>query len=159
MSKKKSKKFAEKANKTLRKQYYFSKTETWNADQAIVNFSYQLLKKYKKNKRHGYPTEFEDPEEWEKVLDRILKAFKRILNDYADSPMNKAHNKLYKKHPECIGFKSIKQKDGTYLMKPKHEDLHDKYITDAVREKEKAYDQEIEESMKLFGKYLLHMWD
>ena len=44
-------------------------------------------------------------------------------------------------------------------MKNKHEDLHDKYITDEVREKEKAYNQEIEEAMKLFGKYLLDMWD
>lgn len=159
MSKKKSKKFAEKANKTLHKQYDFSKTEIWNTDHAIVNFSYQLLKKYKKSKRYGYPSEFKDPDEWEKVLKRILKAFKRVLNDYPDSPMSKAYKKLYKKHPECRGFKSIKQKDGTYLLKPKHEKLHDKYITDAVSEEEKVYYQEIEDSMKLFGKYLLHMWD
>ena len=73
--------------------------------------------------------------------------------------MNKAYDKLYKKHPECLEFKFIKQKDGNYLMKNKHEDLHDKYITDEVREKEKAYNQEIEEAMKLFGKYLLNMLD
>lgn len=157
MSKRKN--FAEKASKTLHKQYDFSTTEIWNADHAIVNFSYQILKKYKKSKRHGYPAEFKNPEEWEKVLDRILKAFKRTLNDYADSPMNKAYDKLYKKHPECLEFKFIKQKDGNYLMKNKHEDLHDKYITDEVREKEKTYNQEIEEAMKLFGKYLLNMWD
>ena len=90
MSKRKN--FAEKANKTLHKQYDFSTTEIWNADHAIVNFSYQILKKYKKSKRHGYPAEFKNPEEWEKVLDRILKAFKRTLNDYADSPMNKAYD-------------------------------------------------------------------
>lgn len=162
MSKKERKKFSKKAkkiNKLLNKQYHFSQFEIWDTYHAIVNFSYQIIKKYKNDKRYGYPEELQNPDEWEKVLKRILKAFKRILNDYADSPMNKAYDKLRKKHPEALKYKSIKQKDGTYLMKHKHEKLHDKYITDAVREKEKAYYQEIEASMNLFGKYLLHMWD
>lgn len=68
MSKKGSKKFTKKANKTLHKQYNFSTTEIWNADHAIVNFSYQILKKYKKSKRHGYPAEFKIPKNGKKFL-------------------------------------------------------------------------------------------
>ena len=68
---------------------------------------------------------------------RIGIGFEKLDRDVFDP--NKAYDKLYKKHPECLKFKFIKQKDGNYLMKNKHEDLYDKYITDKVREKEKAY--------------------
>lgn len=142
----------------ITRKYKFADSEIWNADYSIINYSYQIIKKYKKSKRLGYPAEVENPEEWEKILDRILKSFKRILNDYNDSPINKALDKLYKKHPKVLTDKWIKQKDGTYVQRKDYQKLYDKYLTDEIIAAEKAYNQEIEAALKLFGTYLRNLW-
>ena len=159
-----SKKKKEHASDTAPKRTYkFKDVEVWNADNTMAEFNYQLLKKFKKMKRYGYPgdlcPEADTPEKWEKLIKSFIKTFKRITNDFDDSPMSKALDKLYAEHPKYLKMKMLKQEDGSYIESPEQEKLYNKYVTQKVIEKEKIYYQKIDENLQLFGKYFLHFWD
>ena len=157
------KKKKQKSQKMPKRKYDFQEAELWNADITMAEFNYQLLKKFKKMKRHTYPGEYcpeaDTPEKWEKLINKFIKTFKRILNDFDDSPLNKALDKMYKEHPEYLGFKLIKQKDGTYIKNPEGNKIRKKYVTEKVKNKEKQYRERINKNLELFGKYFLQLWD
>ena len=161
MGKKKKAKF--KTEKIPKRKYDFKDVEIWNADITMAEFNYQLLKKFKKMKRHGYPGEIcpeaDTPEKWEKLINKFIKTFRRIINDFNDSPLSNALDKMHKEHPEYSKFKFIKQKDGTYIDDPRSDKLYDQYVTEKVKTKEKQYREKINKNMELFGKYFLHLWD
>lgn len=148
---------------TTTKTYKFTTSEAMDSSNIMAEFNYKLLKKFKKAKRYGYPgdiyPEADTPEKWEALIDQFIKTFKRIRNDFDDSPINKALNKLYKEHPEYLEIKGIKQKDGTYIKSPAKKELLSKYVTQKVIEKDKKYYQKINNNLQLFGKYFLHFWE
>ena len=146
--------------KIIKTSYKFKPGQIWNADYTMAEFIYQLLKRYQKMPRDTYPVAegINSPEEWEKLLKRFIKTFKRILNDYNDSPMNKAYDKLLKKHPKALKTQNIKRADGFYETKYKHKNLIDKYINDDVKQADQRYYEEISESLQLFAKYFLNIW-
>lgn len=52
----------------------FTDEELWNLDCTFVDWIIPRLKVFKE-KTIGYPADVKSPEEWDKILDKIIKAF------------------------------------------------------------------------------------
>lgn len=59
----------------------FDSRETWNLDITIAFFVYPRLKYFRENMDGFYPSGFNSIEEWQEVLDKMLKAFEYIITD------------------------------------------------------------------------------
>lgn len=51
--------------------------DTWNLDWAIAKFVHPRLVRFKEV-TNGYPGTLESPEEWDEILDKMIKAFEII---------------------------------------------------------------------------------
>ena len=141
--------------------YSFSEQQVWNADDTMVSFILPLLKAFKKSNRHTYPgrDEADTPEKWEAILDHLIYTFDQMDRDYPDSPHNKASKKMEREHPDCWEYESRKEPNGMHSMKFKHDDIFDRYFTEEVNQKEKEYQNYIQEGLFLFAKYFRDLWD
>lgn len=73
----------EKSNKRLKKQIKkrgFDDSECWNLDVTIAKFTLPRLRRLKEI-THGYPGTLDNPEEWDKILDQMIRAFEIALDD------------------------------------------------------------------------------
>ena len=61
----------------------FDDSETWSLFNTISNFTLPRLKEFKELKC-GYPACFDKPEEWDIILDQIIKALELIKKDDTD---------------------------------------------------------------------------
>lgn len=142
--------------------YTFTKKQIWNADDTMAKFILALLKEFKKSNRWGYPNRDEEtntPEKWEAILDRLIYTFDQLAHDYPDSPHNKAYIRMNQEHPNQWGFVMKESKDGCHRLEEKHSDIYDQYITPEVKDKEKAYQEDLQEGLMLFAKYFRDLWD
>lgn len=55
--------------------------ELWNLDDTLAIIIYTYLRKFKDSKRHGYPGNFETPEEWEGILDKMIAYWGAYIKD------------------------------------------------------------------------------
>lgn len=84
---KKEIKKTEKSKKKLRKQIKergFDDSECWNLDMTIAQFVLPRLKRLKEI-THGYPGNLESEKEWDKILDKMIRAFELTVEDKLDS--------------------------------------------------------------------------
>lgn len=113
----------------------YSDVDLWNYGEFVCKKILPSLKAFIKMERHGYPAEFKNRAEWEKVLQEILWAVEEIA-------YNKGEDKITDKY---------------------FPDSSSRKLTDEEREKMGneigEYWERCEKGMELFGKYLPAMWD
>jgi hypothetical protein len=68
--------------------------EFWNTDILLAKINLKILKKFKKNKA-GYPANLDNEKQWDKILSKIIKAFKIIASNNAN-PLVYHHPKVKK---------------------------------------------------------------
>lgn len=56
----------------------YDDTEVWNLDSTIIQFALPRIKTLKEIK-HGWPGALSSPEEWDKILDKIILAFETYI--------------------------------------------------------------------------------
>ena len=128
-----------------------------------------MLQEYKK-KKHGYPSQFESEEEWDKILDEMILCFKNAYSE--TTTFVNPYEEEYCKKVLPIWMSQFKNPEedtsikGCYILKHVSEmeiseqlkELDKKYY-----EKEKEKEQFIEENKKkgleLFIKYFDNLWD
>ena len=119
--------------------------ECWNLDITIAEFVLPRLKIYKKQ-TNGYPSLFNNIEEWKVTLDKMILAFEYVLDD------------KWEFKPEfdfCLhGFSE--EFEGTKIIKLKTEESSKKY-QNYLREAERRQ-MVIREGMILFAKYYQSLW-
>ena len=62
----------------------FTDEELWNLDCAFVDWIVPRLKVFKE-KTKGYPADVGSPEEWDKILDKIIEAFELYKQEPCDN--------------------------------------------------------------------------
>lgn len=123
----------------------------WGIDTYISRHYLPILKEFKK-KHVGYPGEFNSPEEWDVVLDKIIWSFKQLaapgetieqkqLQTFLEAHILKS-SKTIDAQGKWIGniWDSKENKDNYYSLLERHE-------------------LEIQKGCELFGKYLQNLWD
>lgn len=58
----------------------FPDSDVWNLDWSIAKYTLPRLKRLKEI-QHGFPGDLETIEEWDKILDKIIITFDRILKE------------------------------------------------------------------------------
>lgn len=134
---------------------YVNPKETWNLDQNITKYILPRLIMFKKL-TNGYPCrdEIDSPESWDKALDKMILAFKYIIE----------------KDDWWIGDPQYDYTGGlNYVIDRRDEDgrvhghfteLSEEYekIKEAhIREENRRYEA-ISEGLSLFAKYYLDLW-
>jgi hypothetical protein len=109
----------------------------WDLDFYLSNEIYRSVQQFKDMDRYGCPGQFMDREEWDKVLDEIIYAFKEINNDY-------------KNNPKDIDFHSYLQ-DGNNWQDYKE--------TTEVKENREKYFAKIKDGKQKFIDYFGCLWD
>lgn len=141
--------------------------DLWNIDLWFMNIMPQMLQEYKKNK-HGYPSQFESEEEWDKILDTIMLHF-REANDETTSFINPYEEEYCKKVlPIWMSqFENTEVSDtGYYTLKHINEmdvsdelkELDEKYHY-KENEKDKYINDNKNKALELFVKYFDSLWD
>lgn len=74
------------------KEYGFADYELWNLDSTILEFIIPRLIRFKEI-THSYPSKFEEPEEWEKVIEEIIEGLKYGLKMYMTEEERKKFRK------------------------------------------------------------------
>lgn len=78
----------------------FTDEELWNLDCTFIDWIIPRLKVFKK-KTTGYPCDINSPEEWDEILDKIIKSFELYKDDSEfDLESIKKNNEIIKE-----GFK------------------------------------------------------
>lgn len=119
----------------------YSDRDVWNMDDWFLDTIIPMLKKLKTIK-HGYPANL-TPEEWDKILDRMIFCFKEA-NDSTCSMINEYEEKF------------ILETFGNPLKDNK--ELRENYIR-RTTEIEKYQLKMEEEGFQLFSKYFHNLWD
>lgn len=65
----------------MKKYNKFSNKELWNLDHTIATFILPRLIKFRETNQ-GHPGIFESQEQWNEVLDKMILAFKKILEEF-----------------------------------------------------------------------------
>lgn len=118
----------------------YSDRDVWNMDNWFLDIIVPMLKKLKTIK-HGYPANL-TPEEWDKILDRMIFCFKEA-NDSTCSMINEYEEKFILE---------------TFGNPPKdNKELRENYIR-RTTEIEKYQLKMEEEGFQLFSKYFHNLW-
>lgn len=143
--------------------------DLWNIDSWFLRLMCDMIPDYKKNK-HGYPSQFESEEEWDKVLNEMIMYFKE-----AYEPTTSFINIYEKEHLEKVlpiwmsQFEDTKKessKTGYYTLKS----IEDMDVSDKIKELDKNHYNEYrrkeeymrinkEKALELFVKYFDDLWD
>ncbi len=123
--------------------YGVSDRECWQLSQTFTSFILPRLKRYKKMKRFGFPSELTS-EQWENVLDEIIFAF-----EYMNEP--EIHNPI----PEHWHYKP--ETLANYLNRektPEEKQANKDYIAKA-----NELDERMKKGLQLFSKFYCEFWD
>jgi hypothetical protein len=125
-------------------------SDLWNLDWNIAEYILPRLKRLKEIKK-GYPSNIDDPKQWESILDKMIKSFEYIIIDSQDIELKDSGCDL-----KCVG------RDGNtyleYVGTQEEKDLNEKYLNE-YREKLIEREKEIEHGLYLFSKYFRNLWD
>ena len=58
--------------------------EVWNTDNYLAGVIADRLKAFKAHKKHGWPEDFENQEDWNKAIQKMIDAFE-LVKDYSPS--------------------------------------------------------------------------
>ena len=87
------------------KKWGFCDAELWDFNRCIVTFVLPRLIRFRKMRRTGYPQNL-SPKRWEKILDRIIQAFKLLkrglLADKKEEKIITRGLELFAKHFEDL---------------------------------------------------------
>ncbi len=128
--------------------------DTWSLDHTLALIIAPVLKHYKATS-NSYCGEFDTPEEWHAVLDKMIFAFETLTTggtweeqfhtgtiDMKFIPTDAKGNKVDKK--DAVVYRSEKGPNHTHIF------------DDAGW---KAYNERIQEGLNLFGKHYRQLWD
>ncbi len=77
-----------------RAKYGFFDDETWNLDYSIAKYTLPRLKRFKEL-NNGYPANLNSKEEWDQILDKIIRSMEITLNDDMEISSVEYMSKLY----------------------------------------------------------------
>jgi len=117
----------------------------WSLDYYFMEVIIQRLKMFKKMNKNGYPANFKNEEEWEKIIDRLIHGFEVMKSeeyglDYEQVEPTFEPSKDFK---DCITMTIDRTPEQEAEMR-------------AAWKKQEDYD---EETMDLFIKYFRNLWD
>ena len=135
--------------------YTFTKCQTWNLDNTFSKVIYHGLKKFKKMKRWGHPSNLKNQKEWNEIIDKMLFTFENYTkHDYGEDKFTLIKAKYaYKdvKTKEIIDIGNIKAKT-RYTLETIKKGKIDKRGLNNHRKK-------IKEGFELFTKHYHSLWD
>lgn len=120
--------------------YKFCKEEIWNMGYVLAAIIYAGLSQFRDCGINSYPAKFNNLEEWEKALDKMIWAFGEIKDEYANLP---SHKKLFP-------LIDIRNNDGNMSFNEARL---------AVKEEDEAYENKIKEGTRLFVDNIDSIWD
>jgi hypothetical protein len=115
----------------------------WSLDHYLIDIFIIKLKQFKKLKKSGYPSELNNQQEWDAIIDRLIHGFEIMKSeeyglDYEQGEM------IITDNGSGLGTISFEQT-------PEEEEQ-----MSLAWKKQLNYD---EETMNLFNKYFRHLWD
>ena len=125
----------------------------YDAFVALAVFILDGLKTHKKYNTTSHPMGFNEFEEWEKTVDKMIWSFDQIARDYPDSP----HSIFFEKKRKAADSKNV-----PLMYVDKENKVH---ITDLLEEErplkevQKEYDDKVQEGLNLFATHFTYLWD
>ena len=125
----------------------------YDAFVALAIFILDGLKTHKKYNTNSHPLEFDGPEEWRKIIDKMIWSFDQIVHDYPDSP----HSIFFEKK-----WKVAKNKNVPLMTVDEENEV---CFTDLLEEErpskevQKEYEDKVQEGLDLFATYFIDLWD
>lgn len=120
----------------------YSDDETWSLYDGIIGYTIPRLERLIEL-NIGYPVDFEEPEEWDIVLHKILNAFYLIRDDneclFTFMPL------IHIETGEEFNYDILDFDDFNKYTSKNKELLH-------------VANKEMQEGCELFGKYLMNLW-
>lgn len=137
----------------------YSDRDTWDIDHWFLETMPNILEDFNKN-RHGYPSDVSD-EQWEKILNDMIKYFKN-----ADEETTDFINKYSEQWDKMITTKWIKwekTEDGLYKFfnepgTPEEDDISKKHSEEEMKKFE-YMKENLHKGLELFEKYFYALWD
>lgn len=125
----------------------YADCDLWNLDCFLARFLHKIISSYISDPKSGYPTNFEEPEEWDTVLLKIKAGFEAAIDlaneKYIDNYITGYHDE------EAHGT------DGSTFI------IHDMPILDidGIKKKESELKDIFNIGMDLFKEYFFALWD
>lgn len=125
----------------------------WDFGFQAVDTLYPRFKafyRYAKKDGHGYPTEFNSPEEWLEILKKV--EFGLAYWYYEDKGQDEQH-KFFERRNLLSPYRKTKDNERESPIPMGDEPFY--YDVALVRQ----YSEQAQEGLELLGKYLMNMWD
>lgn len=99
--------------------------DLWSIDYWFLNQFPTMLEEFKKN-THGYPSQFNTPEEWDAVLDEMIHLFKEAHSDTCSriNPYGEEHHIASEEFTKKYGFLGEKLRTPDEIERNKKEHVH-----------------------------------
>jgi hypothetical protein len=117
--------------------------DTYSLDYSLALIIHPALVAFRAN-LHGWPSEFESCEDWEKCLDKMIFAFEALASDTWEDQY----------YLGDIDWVRIPLPDGSVEVSEGHNST---FTID--REGLEAHSARINEGLELFGKHFRNLWD
>lgn len=119
--------------------------DTWSGDHTLGRIILPFLKEFKVS-MNGYPNEFNNEEEWDTILDKMIWSFEQVVNDEWEW-------KFYEEFDNLNDDESlwVRDENGNLLYKK----IRGKWDIEG----HDAYDAKIQEGLELFGKHFRNFWN
>ena len=148
--------------------------DLWSIDYWFLNQIPHMLTELK-NTSHGYPQQFNTPEEWDAVLDEMIFLFKEAHEDTCSkaNPFDKEYHIAFEEFtgkyglfgeklrtPEEIEQDTKKHARTLHTMSelPEYAEIDEKYHN-ASREIDKYRDECLDKALSMFTVYFRNLWD
>ena len=125
----------------------------YDAFVTLAVFILDGLKTHKKYNTTSYPIGFDGPEEWRKIIDKMIWSFDQIVHDYPDSP----HSIFFEKKWKVAENKNVPLITVDEENKVCFTDLLEEERPS--KEVQKDYEDKVQEGLDLFATYFRDLWD
>ena len=88
--------------------------DMWSLDHHLAKIIVKRLKYFRKTLKYGYPSELNSIEEWNQIVDKMIKAFDNIINEWGYEIIEE-DDKYYRETEEGLFF--FQNTSGTYGIK------------------------------------------
>lgn len=129
----------------------FDDTELWNLYYTIAKYTLPRLVEYRKVV-NGYPSSFDNFEDWIDTIDKMIYAFDHIVNkEKYDDELDKSLGLTWDGY-----YDMEKLPSGNYEIV--HGKNYDDELMDRYHNKLKEESDKVQEGLELFGKHFMGLW-
>lgn len=133
----------------------FNKSDIWNLNFTLSKVILKALKEFKKSKRVGYPCDFKNQKQWDKVLDKMIYCFENLSkwDSGEEKFIIKRGKNAWKetKTGEIVKFDKIKANTRYSIVVLRKEVLDKRGLN--------KHRKLVKEGFELFSKYYNNLWD